>query len=133
MAIIGCLGDIPFEVSADVVRTLDNMTWSGKAQYATHNRHAGNALTEFTGLDPDEISFTLTFSAYLGVNPQAELVKLWNYERKGTPVPLVIGDKPYGKYKWTIISHSTKLNTYDPAGTLATADVSVSLLEYLKE
>ena len=133
MAIIGALGDIPFEVSADVVRTLENMTWSGKARYSTHNRHLGNALTEFTGLDPDEVSFAITLSAYLGVNPQAELGKLWNYERKGIPVPLVIGDKGYGKHKWTITGHSTKMQEFFTDGTLVRAEVSVNLLEYLKD
>ena len=36
MAVIGCLGDIIFEVSEATVRTLDNMVWSGSARYAVH-------------------------------------------------------------------------------------------------
>ena len=59
MAIIGCLGDVVFTVSRDVVRTLDNMTWGGSARYATHERHLTNALTEYTGLDPDTITFDI--------------------------------------------------------------------------
>ena len=39
MAIVGCLGDVIFTVSKDVVRTLDNMVWSGSARYAVHERH----------------------------------------------------------------------------------------------
>lgn len=133
MAFIGCLGDIIFEVSSDTVRTLDNMMWSGKARYSTHQRHLGNALTEFTGLDPDEVSFTITLSAFQGVNPQTELGKLWSYERTGTPVPLVIGDKVYGKYKWSVTNHSTKLKTFDPKGRLTRAEVSINLLEYIRK
>lgn len=63
MAIVGCLGDVIFTVSRSVVRTLDNMTWSGSARYATHERHLTNALTEFTGLDPDKITFDILLSA----------------------------------------------------------------------
>lgn len=133
MAILGALGDIVFEVSAETVRTLDDMTWSGKARYVAHQRHGGNALTEFTGLDPDEISFTMVLSAFHGVNPMTELVKLWTYERNGKPVPLVIGDKAYGKFKWSITDHSAKHKVFTPSGTLAVAEVSVNLLEYLKE
>ena len=55
---IGCLGDIVFKVSSDMVRTISNVTWSGSANYATHSRHMTDALTEFTGLDPDEITLT---------------------------------------------------------------------------
>ena len=55
MAQIGCLGDIAFEASDKTVRTLKDMKWGGSANYAVHKRHAGNALTEFTGLNPDSI------------------------------------------------------------------------------
>lgn len=50
MAKIGRLGDITFEASEAMIRTLSNMKWSGSAKYATHQRHGGNALTEFVGL-----------------------------------------------------------------------------------
>lgn len=133
MAIAGCLGDIVFEVSSNTVLTIDDMTWSGKARYSTHHRHLGNALTEFTGLDPDEITFDLILSAYLGANPMDEMVKLWTYQRKGTPVPLLIGSHAYGKYKWTITDHDIKAKTFTPEGDITTATVSVTLQEYLKK
>ena len=110
---IGCLGDIVFEVSSKTIKTFDRMQWSGSARYSEHQRHLSHALTEFTGLDPDTISFDMVLSLYLGVEPMAELVKLWNYERSGKAVPLVIGDKIYGKYRWTVKSHKTKMQTYD--------------------
>ena len=49
MANIGCLGEVPFLVSEEVTRTLSRFQWSGSARYGVHQRHAGNALTEFTG------------------------------------------------------------------------------------
>ena len=57
----------------EVVETLDNMSWSGSARYSTHQRHGANALTEFTGLDPDQITFDITLSVELGVDPMAEV------------------------------------------------------------
>lgn len=129
--VIGCLGDIVFEVSSKKVKTFDNMQWSGSARYAEHQRHLSNALTEFTGLDPDAISFDMVLSVYLGVEPMAELVKLWTHERNGKPLSLVIGDKAYGKYKWTITNHKIKMQNFDKRGNLTGATVSVSLLEYL--
>ena len=131
MAIVGCLGDVIFTVSRSVVRTLDNMTWSGSARYATHERHLTNALTEFTGLDPDKITFDILLSAELGVDPIAEVVKLWNIERSGRAVPLTVGTKGYGKYRWNITKHEMKMKTFYKNGDVHTATVSLSLQEYL--
>jgi len=132
MAQIGCLGDIPFIVSSDAIQTIDNAVWSGSARYGEHQRHLTNALTEFTGIDPDTFSFDITLSAYLGVNPMTAIVKLWQYERNGTAVPLTIGNKGYGKYRWTVKKHKINMQTYDGLGNLTGAAVSVDLLEYLK-
>ncbi len=129
---IGCLGDIVFMVSSEIVKTIDSVQWSGSARYAEHQRHLTNALTEFTGLDPDTISFEMMLSAYLGVDPYPELVKLWQYERSGKALPLVIGEKSYGKYRWTVKNHKIKMQNFDKNGNLTSATVSVSLLEYMK-
>lgn len=127
---IGCLGDIAFQVSADAVRTISDMTWSGSANYVTHSRHLTDALVEFTGLAPDAISFDVTLSAYLGVSPMADVVKIWDYERSGRALPLVLGSKAYGKYRWVIKSHKIKMQTFDGHGNLTSATVSLSLTEY---
>ena len=82
MAVIGYLGTsaeegLIFQVSSETLETVNNMIWSGSARYATHQRHMTHALTEFVGLDPDKITFDITFLAQLGVEPMAELKKLW--------------------------------------------------------
>jgi hypothetical protein len=128
---IGMLGDIIFEVSDDVVRTINNAQWSGSARYATHQRHLTNAKTEFAGINPDQMKFDIVLSAYLGVNPQAEITKIWQYERSGRTLPLVIGRKGYGKFRWTITQHQIKLQHYDGEGDLTQATVTVNLQEYL--
>lgn len=137
MAMIGYMGrsaddGIQFIVSREVFRTPKDMKWSGSARYATHERHAAHALTEFTGLDPDSFSFDILLTAELGVDPMEEIVKIWNYERSGEAVGLSIGGKGYGKYRWTIKKHEAKFKHMDAAGTLYTAEVSLDLLEYLK-
>lgn len=132
MAMIGCLGDIVFEVSDATVRTLNNMTWSGSARYVTHERHLNDALTEFVGLDPDKITFDITLSSDLGVDPLVDVVKIWNIERSGKAVPLTVGTKGYGKYRWNITKHTEKMMAFFANGDVHTATVSVSLQEYLK-
>lgn len=132
MATVGVLGDIVFSVSSDVVMTIGSMKWSGSARYAEHQRHLNHALAEFTGLGADKLSFDIYLSATLGVDPMAELIKLWKYEREHTPLLLVIGTHSYGKYKWVIESHSVKVQHHGQNGDLRQATVSVSLLEYLR-
>ncbi len=132
MGMIGCLGEMVFTVSEKTILTLDNMTWSGSARYATHQRHLTNALTEFTGIDPDKISFEMVLSASLGIDPLQEVVKLWGYERSGQAVFLVIGEKGYGKYRWNVISHEEKMVAYDQKGNVTAATVSVNLQEYIR-
>lgn len=130
---IGMLGDIPFEVSDRVVQTISNAKWSGSARYATHKRHLYHARTEYLGMEADQMQFDIKLSAYLGVNPQATLNKIWQYEREGVTLPLVIGSKGYGKYRWTITKHSTKMEYYDGAGNLTHCTVTLSLQEYLRK
>lgn len=129
--IVGCLGDIVFQVSNGIVETLNNFVWSGSANYQTHQRHLTNALTEFVGLNPDTISFDVVLSAYLGVNPMDEVTKMWQYERNGTALPLILGDHAYGKYRWSLVNHKLKASTFDRDGTIMSATVSISLQEYL--
>ena len=132
MGMIGCLGDIVFEVSSDTLLTINNVQWSGSARYAAHQRHLTDALTEFTGRDPDKMAFDMLLYTALGAAPMASVVQLWGYERSGQAVPLYIGDKGYGKYRWTVVSHSMRMQSFDARGNVTSAVVSVNLQEYLR-
>ena len=137
MALIGYLGKsaddgIQFIVSREVFRTPKNMKWSGSARYATHERHNTHALTEFTGLDPDRFSFDILLTSEMGLEPLKDVVKIWDYKRDGEALGLVIGGKAYGKYRWNIVNHETKIEYTDKNGDMYAVEVSVELLEYLK-
>ena len=130
---VGNLGEIVFEVSDETVRTLSKMKWGGSANYAVHKRHAGNALTEFTGLNPDSFTFSMTLVAQLGVDPMAEIKKLWKYLRTGEAVPLNIGRHAYGRYRWSVVSIDSEIPHTDVEGNIYAADVAVKLQEYLRD
>ena len=131
MSQVGCLGDIIFSVSSDFVETFNNAQWNGAARYSTHYRHLYHAMTEFTGLEADTFPLEMYLSSELGVNVMEELVKIWVYERAGEALPLAIGEKMYGKYRWVIRNHRIRLRTFDRDGNLTSASVTVNLLEYL--
>ena len=130
---VGCLGKIPFKVSDEAIQTITNFQWSGSVDIATHKRHLSDALTEATGRGADQINFDIRLSEHLGVNIWDAILLLWEYERNYVTVPLVIGDKAYGKYRWLVQSHSVKGKYYDRKGNLIDCDVSIKLIEYLRK
>ena len=130
---VGCLGDVEFSVSSELVYTFENMKWNGSARIATHERHLAGSLAEFTGSDAEHVSFDFVLSEYLGVqNVQRDLDKLRLYMDNGRVLPLVIGTKSYGRYRWLIQSLETSKNVFDGRGRLMSCSVTVSLTEYLK-
>lgn len=133
MGQIGCLGDIPFEVSAEKILTPSSMKWSGSARYATHNLAGGNSLTEFLGNNPDKFTMKILLSAFLGVDPMECAQKLLTYRRQGAALPLIIGEKAYGRYRWNIVSHDIELKRTDGVGNVIEMTVNLTLQEYLRE
>jgi len=129
--VLGALGDIVFQVSDDTVKTLNNLNWGGSARYAEHARHGYHAMSEFTGLKADTLSFDMILSGYLGVNPQTVIAQLFTYERSGTALSFVLGNKAYGKYRWVITKHSMKSQYFDGNGDITQCKVTVSLQEYI--
>ena len=132
MAQVGALGDIVFQVSADAIKTINNVVWSGSARYAENKRHLGNTVVEFTGSEADTLSFDMVLSLYLGVDPMEDIQKIKAHERAGTALPLVLGERSIGSYKWVIKSHKVQMETFDGHGNVTGATVSVELLEYAK-
>ena len=130
MAVIGTWGDITFAVSRNQIKTFDGLKWDSGAKYSTHDRHLKEPLLEFTGTDVESITFTMFFSAFLGVKPIAEVSKLLKAMRRGEVHRLVIGPKAYGTNKWVITKLSNSLPRYDNRGNLLVAKVSVTMKSY---
>lgn len=130
MATFGCLGNITFHVSDQMVRTFSEMSWEGSARYAAIERHNQETLKEFVGTDADRISFTMYFAASMGVNPIKEISELLFAKRRGDIMILVIGTKAYGKHRWVIESLSTQLEHFDAQGNVLAASVNISLGAY---
>ena len=130
MAVIGTWVDITFAVSRNQIKTFDGLKWDSGAKYSTHDRHLKEPLLEFTGTDVESMTFTMFFSAFLGVNPIAEVSKLLKAMRRGEVHRLVIGPKAYGTNKWVITKLSNSLPRYDNRGNLLVAKVSVTMKSY---
>lgn len=130
MAIIGTWGNIVFAVSRKEIKTFSELKWDSGAKYATHDRHLKAPLLEFSGTEVESMTFSMFFSAFLGVNPMTEVAKLLSAMRKGEVNRLVIGTKAYGTNKWVITKLSNSLERYDNRGNLLATKVSVTMNSY---
>lgn len=131
---IGCLGnDFQFSVSSDYVKTFNNLSLSASARYSTHARHGTTALTEFTGIDPAEISFDIYLDKSLGITDiMIEIDKLDRIMKNAEVRPLVIGNRSYGAYRWVVTSYKAVPQSYGGNGVVTSAKVSLTLKEYLR-
>lgn len=132
MAEVGSFGELVFKVSDKTVRTFDEMNWDFSSKYATHDRHIKADLLEYMGPEIETISFSMTFSLFLGVKPFEQIKKLKEMIKEGATERLVIGGKVYGDYKWVIQKGSTELQHFDKDGDILVAKVKVTLKEYPK-
>ena len=130
MAKIGTFGGLSFVVSSNKVNTFDDLKWDTSAAYATHDRHLQPDLLEFLGPDPEQITFKMKFSVFLGVNPLKAVNDLRRMVREGTVERLVIGGRVYGDYKLAITKVSSAMKTFDNRGNCWAAEVTVTLKEY---
>lgn len=129
MAVVGALGDVVFSVSRNQIRTFDELKWDSGAKYAFHARHLQTPLAEFTGLDTDTLSFSMSFSLPLGIIPLKELEKLSTALKAGKAMRLILGTDVYGT-RWIITKLSRTLSRFDNHGNLIAAKASVSLSAY---
>lgn len=127
---IGALGEIPFIVTQDVIRTVSDFKRSGASRWASHDVHLRKPVREFLGPGIDTISFTMRFDVRYGMNPRIELAKLVEYDRSGKVVPLIIGNGGLGVYMWTVTSVEQDWQYFDENGNCLVATANVTLEEY---
>ena len=108
------------------------MSWDFAAKYAVHDRHIKEDLLEYLGPEIENISFTMHFSAYLGLSPLEEIENLRKIVKEGRAERLVIGGRIYGSHKWVIEKVAAGLQRFDKVGTLLAAEANVTLKEYPK-
>ena len=123
---------VTFTVSANIVKTFNDLEWKVSAKYATHDRHIKRDLLEFLGPETQSIDFPVQLSALLGVNPIKEIENLNRMCESGQIARLVIGGKVYGSFKWVIESVSSTLQYFDSSGNCLRAEAKISLKEYPK-
>ncbi|MEG1413467.1 MAG: phage tail protein [Acidaminococcaceae bacterium] len=132
MSIVGSLGSIIFEVSYDVVRTLQDYKRSTSAKVQAHEIIGQKPIVEFLAPALDEITFTMDLTAFKGVNPKTEAEKLRKMIEQGVTASLVLAGEPISKNKWIIESMDESVSATDGSGRTTRSKVTVKLREYVE-
>ena len=125
---IGSFGDVVFSVSREQVQTIKNVKWKSSVSYAKHKVHGKDEVLELTGYASGQISFEIELSAFLGVNPTAQLQKLEDMMRQGVAKQFILGTTVIGR-KWVIQALNRDLGYVYRDGTLLSAKASLTLYE----
>lgn len=133
MGAIGSYGDIIFEVSAEKMRTISDLSRSASARWANHEIIGQKPKSEFLGPNLDTISFKMRFDIAFGVNPKAEMDKLLIMCRTGQAETLIIGGDVLGVDKWVIKSVTQNWLYFDGFGRCIVGGADVALEEYVGE
>ena len=132
MAQIGNLGSlIVFEVSDQKVLTFRNLKRTTSGRWTTHNVIGKTPVSEFQGPGQEKISLDIHLSVMHGVKPRKTIDRIRKAIRSGTPFLFVMGGKKVGENQWVISDMSETWNTVIKDGHLASADIAISLSEYV--
>lgn len=123
--------DIIFRVSERQALTFQKLTHTIGSEWATHSRIGLKDQSEFIRPKLEGISFTMKVDATLGVKPRAMLDRLRLLVERGEINSFVVGGKRVGRYRWKITDVSEEWNIVLNEGELFSADVSVTMQEYL--
>ena len=129
---IGNLGKtITFEVSSEKVLTFNNLSRTVKGRWTQHSIIESKPKSEFLGPDLDGITFKVILSAMHGVKPRKTIETIEKAVKNGTVMSFVIGGKKVGDNSWVITSVSEAWNCVYSKGELVTAEVNLTLQEYV--
>lgn len=129
---IGTLGtDIVFEVSDNKIFTIESMARDVAGKWATHNPIGTKPKLEFLNAELQTINVTIQLNASLGVKPRDMMDAIAKMVENGTAERLIIGNRPVGNNYFVIQSVSETWGTMYSGGELATANITLTLGEYV--
>ncbi len=130
--IVGSLGNLAFEVSPEKIETLRSLSKTGSADVSIHSLHNRVGLTEFTGEQPQKITFSLRSSAFLGGNHERTMELIERYCSQGTILLFILGGERFGRYRWLLTQYKADVVNTNLAGKPVDCDISITLTEYAK-
>lgn len=130
---IGCFGELVFEVSSEKVLTFDDFKLDVKSRYARHELINREPILEWLGADTKKITLTVTLTALLNVKPAEEVQKVQQMCLDGFADWLIVGNSVVGDTQWVITDCSTKATAWDGEGNMLSATLDLTFESYVAE
>ena len=128
---IGTFGKIVFEVSSEKILTFRGFQRTAKARFSEHKIIGEKPVLEATGLELDQISFSISLNRAVGIDPAEQISVLREMLAAQEPHALIIGGKKIGNF--VLPDFSDAWNKVTHQGRLASAEIELKLLEYANE
>lgn len=128
---IGTLGAVVFEVSANKIRTFVDLSRSGSARYQQHDVVSTKPVLEFLGPDLDSIPLQIRLDANKGIKPLEEITRLRDYMNNGERLTLIIGGSVFGDF--VIEKLTDTWERIDNRGNLIIGTVDIGLKESVQQ
>jgi hypothetical protein len=128
---VGSFGKTVFSVSSKKVYSFSNLKITHSASWKEHGRYGKKPISEFVSPELQSMTLDIHLDFNLGVKPRDEIEKWGKICETGKHDVFVIGNKQIGKYEWKVESVSEAWNTIFNKGQLISADLSITLSEYI--
>ena len=122
---------IVFRVSEKEVFTFTNLKRSAGSEWASHSRIGKKAQSEYLRPKVQQLKFTMSLDATLGVRPRATMELLEQYTETGEIYYFIVGCKMVGQNPWKITDLSEAWEVVYSRGELVKAKVDVTMEEYI--
>jgi phage protein U len=131
--IIGTFGDLIFEVSHSKIKTFNELTETVGSRWEAHEVIGATPKAQFVGAEQGEVSFVITFSISLGIEPRKQVERLHRMIITGQHAPLIIGGQLVGTQKgeWYIESAETAWKNVNSSGQIDYIEMNLTLKEYV--
>lgn len=123
----------PSETSDKKVKclTFSSLNRKVSSRITKHERITRKQEVQFNGPNLASMTFTMAFSAGLGVNPREMIERLEKCVRYGKTGYFIVGTKKVGKKKYLITDMNEDWRSIMRDGKLVSANVDITMEEYV--
>ena len=125
-------GQILFGLAARQGFLIEELEESSKAKFVEHEILGSKPVTEFVGLENDEVSFSMNFIAGRTTAPMVAIPLLKGFLSRAQAYPLIVGGRPIGSFtsQFVLTEVTSTYEHTNGMGIVTVASIDVSLKEY---
>lgn len=130
---IGTYGKRVFATFDRRILTFRDFAYTTTPRFAEHDIISNKPIMEYLGPGLDDITFSITLRADMGINVRTELEEWRKSAAVGSAERLIIGKTRLGSSLWCIMGCSEAWGVVTNLGAIISASVDVTMREYIAE